>query len=55
MVDVLADLGIETTVAHPKEVRAKIKTEERDSWKMANLLRTGYIPEVQKRWGENRS
>jgi len=59
MVDVLADLGIETTVAHPKEVRAiaraKIKTDERDSWKLAHLLRTGYIPEVHKRSRENRS
>jgi len=59
MVDVLDDLGIETTVAHPKEVRAiakaKIKTDERDSWKLAHLLRTGYIPEVHKRSRENRS
>jgi len=59
MVDVLDDLGIETTVAHPKEVRAiakaKIKTNERDPWKLAHLLRTGYIPEVHKRSRENRS
>jgi transposase len=59
MVDVLADLGIETTVVHPKEVRAiaraKIKTDERDSWKLAHLLRTGYIPEVHKRSRQNRS
>jgi len=37
MVDVLADLGIETTVAHPKDVKAiakaKVKTDERDSYK----------------------
>jgi hypothetical protein len=53
MVDVLADLGIETTVAHPKEVKAiakaKVKTDQRDSYKLAHLLRTGYIPEVYKR------
>ena len=33
MVDVLADLGIETTVAHPKDVKAipkaKVKTDDR--------------------------
>jgi hypothetical protein len=49
MVDVLADLGIETTVAHPKDVKAiakaKVKTDERDSYKLAHLLRTGYIPD----------
>ena len=59
MVDVLDDMGIETTVAHPKEVRAiakaKIKTDERDSYKLAHLLRAGYIPEVYKRSRENRS
>jgi len=59
MVDVLADLGIETTVAHPKDVRAiakaKVKTDERDSYKLAHLLRTDYIPEVHKRSRENRS
>jgi transposase len=59
MVDVLDNMGIETTVAHPKEVRAiakaKVKTDERDSYKLAHLLRTGYIPEVYKRSGENRS
>jgi len=42
MVDVLDDLGIETKVAHPKEVRAiakaKVKTDERDSWKLAHLF-----------------
>jgi hypothetical protein len=44
MVDVLADLGIETTVAHPKDVKAiakvKVKTDQRDSYKLAHLLRT---------------
>jgi len=59
MVDVLDDLGISTTVAHPKEVRAsakaKVKTDEKDSYKLAHLLQTGYIPEVYERSGENRS
>ena len=59
IVDVLDDMGIETAVAHPKEVRAiaraKVKTDERDAYKLAHLLRTGYIPEVYKRSGENRS
>lgn len=59
MVDVLDDLGIETAVAHPRDVRtiakAKVKTDERDSYKLAHLLRTGYIPEVYKRSRENRS
>lgn len=58
MVDVLDDLGIETTVAHPKGVKmiakAKVKTDQRDSYKLAHLLRTGYIPEVYKRTRENR-
>jgi hypothetical protein len=35
MVDVLDDMGIETKVAHPKEVKAitkaKVKTDQRDS------------------------
>ena len=59
MVDVLEELRIKTMVAHPKEVRAiakaKIKTDERDSYKLAHLLRAGYIPEVHKRSRENRS
>jgi len=50
MVDVLDDMGIVTAVAHPKDVkaiaRAKVKTDEGDSSKLAHLLRTGYIPEV---------
>lgn len=45
MVDVLEDLGMATAVAHPKEVKAiakaKVKTDERDSYKPARLLRTG--------------
>jgi len=59
IVDVLEGLGIETAVAHPKEVRAiakaKVKTDERDCYKLAHLLRAGYIPEVHKRSRENRS
>jgi len=59
MVDVLDDLGIGTAVVHPKEVRAiakaKVKTDQRDSYKLARLLRTGDIPEVYKRSRENRS
>ena len=59
IVDVLDDMGIETKVAHPKEVRtiakAKVKTDQRDSYKLAHLLRTDYIPEVYKRSRENRS
>jgi len=49
MVDVLDEMGIETVVAHPKEVRtiakAKVKTDQRDSYKLAHLLRTDYIPD----------
>ena len=45
MVDVLDDMGIETAVAHPKDVKAiakaKVKTDERDSYKLAHLLRRG--------------
>jgi len=48
MVDLLDDLGVEVTVAHPKEVkaiaRAKIKTDKRDSYILAHLLRTDLIP-----------
>jgi len=59
MVDVLDDMRIEVTVAHPKEVKAiakaKIKTDKRDSWMLAHLLRTDLIPEVYKRSRENRS
>ncbi|MFB0565297.1 MAG: IS110 family transposase [Candidatus Aminicenantaceae bacterium] len=59
MVDILDDMGIEVTVAHPKEVKsiakAKIKTDKRDSWILAHLLRTDLIPEVYKRSRENRS
>ena len=58
MVDVLDELGIDVTIAHPKEVRsiakAKIKTDKRDSFMLAHLLRTDLIPEVYKRSCENR-
>jgi len=59
MVDILDDMGIDVTIAHPKEVKAiakaKIKTDKRDSWILAHLLRTDLIPEVYKRSRENRS
>lgn len=59
MGDVLDNMGIETAVAHPKDVKAiakaKVKTDERDSYKLAHLMRTGYIPEVYKRSRENSS
>jgi len=59
MVDVLDDMGIEVRIAHPKEVKAiakaKIKTDRRDSWILAHLLRTDLIPEVYKRSRANRS
>lgn len=59
MVDVLDDMGIDVTIAHPKEVKAiakaKIKTDKRDSYILAHLLRTDLIPEVYKRSRENRS
>jgi len=58
MVDVLDSMGIGVIIAHPKEVKAiakaKIKTDMRDSWKLAHLLRTDFIPEVYKRSRENR-
>jgi len=53
------DMGIEVRIAHPKEMKAiakaKIKTDKRDSWILAHLLRTDLIPEVYKRSRENRS
>ena len=59
IVDALDEMGIEVTIAHPKEVKAiakaKIKTDKRDSWILAHLLRTDLIPEVYKRSRENRS
>jgi transposase len=35
--------------------KAKVKTDKRDSYKLAHLLRTGYIPKIFKRSRENRS
>lgn len=59
MVDILDDMGIDVIIAHPKEVKAiakaKIKTDKRDSYILAHLLRTDFIPEVYKRSRENRS
>lgn len=41
MVDILGDMGIDVTIAHPKGVKAiakaKIKTYKRDSWILAPL------------------
>jgi len=58
MVDVMDELGIEVTIAHPKQVkaiaRAKIKTDKRDSFMLAHLLRTDLIPEIYKRSHKNR-
>ena len=58
MVDLLDEIGIDVTISHPKEVKAiveaKIKTDKRDSWMLAHLLRTDLIPEVYKRSRENR-
>ncbi|MCK4429850.1 MAG: IS110 family transposase, partial [Candidatus Aminicenantes bacterium] len=34
--------------------KAKIKTDKRDCWMLAHLLRTDLIPEVYKRSRENR-
>ena len=59
MVDLLNDMEVEVTIAHPKQVKAiakaKIKTDKRDSCKLAHLLWTDYIPEVYKRSRENRT
>jgi len=58
MVDLLDELSIDVTIAHPKQVKAiakaKIKTDKRDSFMLAHLLRTDLIPEVYKRSRENR-
>ena len=58
MVDLLDELSIDVTIAHPKQVKAiakaKIKTDKRDSFMLAHLLRTYLIPEVYKRSRENR-
>jgi transposase len=58
LVDLLDELGVKMTMAHPKEVKsiakAKVKTDKRDSQMLAHLLRTGLVPEVYQRSKENR-
>lgn len=58
MVDMLEGLGVDMTIAHPKEVKsiakAKIKTDKRDSRILADLLRANLIPAVHKRAAETR-
>ncbi len=58
MVDLLDELSIDVTIAHPLQVKAiakaKIKTDKRDSFMLAHLLRTDLIPAVYKRSRENR-
>ena len=58
MVDLLKELGGEVKIANPLQVKAiahaRIKTDERDSRKLAHLLRTDLIPEVFQREETNR-
>jgi transposase len=58
LVDLLDELGVKVTMAHPKEVKsiakAKVKTDKRDSQMLAHLLRTDLVPEVYQRSKENR-
>jgi transposase len=58
MVDLMEELRIKVTIAHPQELRAiakaKIKTDARSSHILADLLRADLIPEVYRRDGENR-
>jgi len=58
MVDLMESLGVSMKVAHPEQVKAiakaKIKTDKRDSWMLAHLLRMDLIPEVYRRCAENR-
>ena len=58
LVDMLAELGVDVRLAHPKEVKsiakAKVKTDKRDSRILAHLLRTDLVPEVYQRSKENR-
>jgi transposase len=50
LVDLLDELGVKVTMAHAKEVkliaRAKVKTDKRDSWMLAHLLRIDLVPEA---------
>jgi len=58
LVDMLAELGVDVRLAHPKEVKsiakAKVKTDKRDSRILAHLLRTDLVPDVYQRSKENR-
>ena len=58
MADLLRELGGEVVMANPLELRAiahaRIKTDERDSRILAELLRGGLIPEVYQRGEGNR-
>ena len=58
MVDLMESLGVKMKIAHAEQVKAiakaKIKTDKRDSWMLAHLLRMDLIPEVYRRSAENR-
>lgn len=58
MAELLRELGGEVKMANPSQVKAiahaRIKTDKRDSEKLAHLLRMGYIPEVYQRASSNR-
>jgi len=58
LIDLLDELGVKVTMAHPKEVKliakAKVKTDKRDSQLLAHLLLTDLVPEVYQRSKENR-
>jgi len=58
MADLLGEMGVEVTIAHPQEVKsiahAWIKTDKRASEILAHLLRTDMVPGVYRRGKENR-
>jgi transposase len=58
MADLLRELGGEVKMANPGELKAiahaRIKTDKRDARTLAQLLRSGMIPEVTQRTAENR-
>jgi len=58
MADLLEEMGVEVTIAHPQEVKsiahAWIKTDKRDSEILAHLLRMDMVPGVYRRGKENR-
>jgi transposase len=58
MADLLRELGGEVKMANPGALKAiahaRIKTDKRDARTLARLLRSGDIPEVWQRGGENR-